>query len=89
MKLFELLDKKQAKKPVCFIITDETVHCNLLDGFLKMSAWQGILHIPATNLRGGFLLGAYAEVRSRRFDTDAVLEKILQHDKEGFTSFYE
>ncbi|MES9818520.1 MAG: hypothetical protein ACH255_10750 [Candidatus Thiodiazotropha sp.] len=54
-----------------------------------MSAWQGILHIPATYLRGGFLLGAYAEVRSRRFDTDAVLEKILQHDKEGFISFYE
>ncbi|MEW8508281.1 MAG: hypothetical protein AB2598_16420 [Candidatus Thiodiazotropha sp.] len=28
-------------------------------------------------------------MRSRRFDTDAVLEKILRHDKEGFTSFYE
>ncbi|MEW8330941.1 MAG: hypothetical protein AB2722_13870 [Candidatus Thiodiazotropha sp.] len=54
-----------------------------------MRDWQGILHIPATYLRGGFLLGAYAEVRSRRFDTDAVLEKIMQHDKEGFTSFYE
>ncbi|MES9970133.1 MAG: hypothetical protein ABW092_08870 [Candidatus Thiodiazotropha sp.] len=54
-----------------------------------MRIWQGILHIPATYLRGGFLLGAYAEVKSRRFDTDAVLEKILQHDKEGFVSFYE
>jgi hypothetical protein len=54
-----------------------------------MRAWQRILNFPATYLRGGFLLGAYAKVRSRRFDTDAVLEKILQHDKEGFTSFYE
>lgn len=60
-----------------------------MDGFSTMRVWQGILHIPATYLRGGFLLGAYAEVKSRRFDTDAVLEKILQHDKEGFTSFYE
>lgn len=54
-----------------------------------MRTIQGILHIPATYLSGDFLLGAYAEVRSRRFDTDAVLEKILQRDKEGFTSFYE
>lgn len=54
-----------------------------------MRAWQGILQIPATCLRGGFLLGANAAVRSRRFDTDAVLKKILEHDKEGFTSFYE
>ncbi|MCU7906011.1 MAG: hypothetical protein KZQ76_09145 [Candidatus Thiodiazotropha sp. (ex Epidulcina cf. delphinae)] len=28
-------------------------------------------------------------MRSRRFDTDAVLEKIMHHDKEGFASFYE
>jgi hypothetical protein len=54
-----------------------------------MRTWQGILHIPATFLRGVFLHGANAEVRSRRFDTDAVLEKVLQHDKEGFASFYE
>ncbi len=26
---------------------------------------------------------------SRRFDTDAVLNKILEHDQEGFNSFYE
>jgi DNA-directed RNA polymerase specialized sigma24 family protein len=28
-------------------------------------------------------------VTSRRFDTDAVLKKILEHDQEGFNSFYE
>ncbi|MET0029725.1 MAG: hypothetical protein ABW101_18995 [Candidatus Thiodiazotropha sp.] len=28
-------------------------------------------------------------MKSRRFDTDAVLEKILEHDQEGFNSFYE
>jgi DNA-directed RNA polymerase specialized sigma24 family protein len=28
-------------------------------------------------------------VKSRRFDTDAVLEKIIKHDNEGFASFYE
>jgi DNA-directed RNA polymerase specialized sigma24 family protein len=28
-------------------------------------------------------------VKSRRFDTEAVLKKILNHDKEGFASFYE
>jgi DNA-directed RNA polymerase specialized sigma24 family protein len=33
--------------------------------------------------------GASAKVKSRRFDTEAVLKKILQHDKEGFASFYE
>lgn len=54
-----------------------------------MFARQWILHFPATYLRGGFLLGANADVSSRRFDTDAVLGKILQHDKEGFASFYE
>jgi hypothetical protein len=54
-----------------------------------MRAWQGILHFLATYLRGVFLLGAYAEVKSRRFDTDAVLGKIIEHDKEGFISFYE
>ena len=54
-----------------------------------MRAWQGILHKPVTYLKGVFLPGAYADVRSRRFDTDAVLEKIMQHDKEGFASFYE
>jgi hypothetical protein len=54
-----------------------------------MRTWKRIFDIPATYLRGVFLLGAYAEVKSRRFDTDAVLEKILQRDKEGFTSFYE
>lgn len=54
-----------------------------------MHAMQRILHTTATYLRGSYLLGAYAELKSRRFDTEAVLEKILQHDKEGFTSFYE
>ncbi|MEJ2622065.1 MAG: hypothetical protein P8163_17970 [Candidatus Thiodiazotropha sp.] len=33
--------------------------------------------------------GASAKVKSRRFDTEAVLTKILNHDKEGFASFYE
>jgi DNA-directed RNA polymerase specialized sigma24 family protein len=33
--------------------------------------------------------GASAKVKSRRFDTEAVLKKILNHDKEGFASFYE
>jgi DNA-directed RNA polymerase specialized sigma24 family protein len=47
------------------------------------------LHFPVTYLRGKFLPGAYANVRSKKFDTDAALEKILQHDKEGFTLFYE
>jgi hypothetical protein len=47
------------------------------------------LHFPVTYLRGKFLPGAYANVRSKKFDTDAALEKILQHDKEGFASFYE
>jgi hypothetical protein len=56
---------------------------------LEMRALQRMIHFAATYLRGGFLLGAYSEVRSRRFDTDAVLEKILQHNKEGFVSFYE
>lgn len=50
---------------------------------------QRIMHNLITHLRLGFLLGAKPVVRSRRFDTDAVLKKILEHDKEGFTSFYE
>jgi DNA-directed RNA polymerase specialized sigma24 family protein len=54
-----------------------------------MYTLQGILHDLVTYLRGGFLHGAKPAVRSRRFDTDAVLEKILERDKEGFTSFYE
>jgi predicted DNA-binding protein YlxM (UPF0122 family) len=33
--------------------------------------------------------GVHTKVKSRRFDTDAVLEKLIQHDKEGFASFYE
>lgn len=54
-----------------------------------MTAWQRILRLAATYLRGDKRPGVNAQVRSRRFDTDAVLEKILHHDKEGFASFYE
>jgi hypothetical protein len=54
-----------------------------------MYTTQGIVHDLLTHLRLGFFRGAKALVSSRRFDTDAVLEKILEHDKEGFASFYE
>jgi DNA-directed RNA polymerase specialized sigma24 family protein len=55
----------------------------------EMHTMQGILQRLVTQLKGGFFLGANVVVRSRRFDTDAVLKKILEHDKEGFASFYE
>jgi len=54
-----------------------------------MIVWQWILHFPATYIKGVFLLGANADVNSRRLDTDDILEKVLQHDKEAFGRFYE
>lgn len=54
-----------------------------------MIVWQRILQDTKTYLRVACLHGVHTKVKLRRFDTDAVLQKILQHDKEGFTSFYE
>ena len=54
-----------------------------------MIVWQGICKKATTYLRKERLHGVHTKVKSRRFDTDAVLQKILQHDKEGFSSFYE
>lgn len=54
-----------------------------------MLVWKGSLQKVTSCLREVGIPGAHAKVRSRRFDTDAVLEKILKHDKDGFVSFYE
>lgn len=54
-----------------------------------MLVWQRSLRKVTSYLNEVGIHGAHPKVKSRRFDTDAVLEKILKHDKEGFTSFYE
>lgn len=54
-----------------------------------MLVWQRSLRRVTSYLHEVGIHGAHAKVKSRRFDTDAVLEKILKHDKEGFNSFYE
>jgi DNA-directed RNA polymerase specialized sigma24 family protein len=51
--------------------------------------WQRSLQKLTPYLHKVGLRGVHANVKSRRFDTEAVLEKIIKHDKEGFASFYE
>ena len=54
-----------------------------------MLIWKRILRNVISYLPRVGRHGASAKVKSRRFDTEAVLKKILKHDKEGFASFYE
>lgn len=54
-----------------------------------MLIWKRIFRNVISYLLSVGRHGASATVKSRRFDTEAVLKKILQHDKEGFSSFYE
>jgi hypothetical protein len=51
--------------------------------------WQRILLFFNGLVRGAGLPGEIADVASRRFDTDAVLQKIMESDKESFAAFYE
>lgn len=52
--------------------------------------WQRILLFsPKTRQLGARLPGEIAEVSSRRFDTDAVLQKIMEKEQDAFEAFYE
>lgn len=55
--------------------------------YIRMS--QRILLFFNRLIRGAWLPGEIAYVASRRFDTDAVLQKIMESDKESFAAFYE
>lgn len=52
--------------------------------------WQRILLFsPNKTLLGARLPGEIADVSSRRFDTDAVLQKIMEKQQDAFEAFYE